>query len=862
MSKKMLLDASHAEELRVAVVGDKTLEEFECETSTKKPIRSNIYLARVVRVEPSLQAAFVDFGRERHGFLAFNEIHPDYYRIPVEDQAKLLKSLSEESAGDEEDPEEVEDPKPRFKTKAMRAYKIQEVIKKRQVILVQVVKDERGGKGAALTTYLSLPGRYCVLMPNTPRGSGISRKISDAEDRKHLKELVEGLNVVEGAGLIVRTAGLGRTKLEIKRDYDYLMRLWEEIREKTLQSQAPSVIYEEGNLITKAIRDLYGKDIEEIWVEGEVGYKQAKNLMKIFMPSHAKKVQLYKDSHVPLFHRYGVEEKIDNIHHPVVQLPSGGYVVINPTEALVSIDVNSGRATRERHIEETALKTNLEAAAEIARQLRLRDLAGLIVIDFIDMDQGKHNTQVERAFRDVLKGDRARIQVGAISSFGLLEMSRQRLRASLAETISMPCTHCEGTGIVRSIESSALQVLRALEREGIEGKFSEIHVSLPTTVAFYLLNQKRHHLWSLEQKYKLKITVIRDDALMQPNFSLERLEGPEKELEGAPLSPVSEKDSNAPQNVEMDELPLALSTEETATDPGEATRAAQSSPRRGRRRRGDRRRGPLDPLPQDLQQEEGAPSEGVSFGLQSAPADAVPPVRGQEGMEGEDQGVKGELRQGGRRRPRKAPTLPGAPSSQGSEQGTRPPTFPRAFSAPLNGERRAPKTNLEEPLPLPRRLSTRLKVGPGAARHFGKTYAKLTKGTIKRPGEDSVPAVFEAAGGPLPKSSFQQLERKDTFVASVPQEPLQEQPFLKTGNPQESGTAPLQKAGEQVRLAAKPHRRRSKKPENERVTTEEKTAGGKGDERMAFPDAAPLHPEATHIQQARKKGWWQRLLDS
>ncbi|MGL5720697.1 MAG: Rne/Rng family ribonuclease [Alphaproteobacteria bacterium] len=558
MNKKMLVDASHAEETRVVILNEQKLEDFDCETSTKQQFKENVYLARVVRVEPSLQAAFVEFGGNRHGFLAFNEIHPDYYRVPVEDREKFLKPekddkifdeeqeavASEEKqetdqaetardepdqngekpeqalilSGEENDPEERASP---VSKASLRPYKIQEVIKRRQVMLVQVIKDERGGKGAALTTFISLAGRYCVLMPNTPRGGGISRKIASVKDRKRLREMIDGFAIPDGMGLIVRTAGLGRTKTEIKRDFDYLLRLWEEIRENTLSSTAPALIYAEGDLITRSIRDLYHKDITDVLVEGEDGYKKAKSLMRMLMPSHAKRVQLYKDPQVPLFQRHAVEDKLDNIHSPIVQLPSGGYLVINATEALVAIDVNSGRSTRERHIEETALKTNLEAAEEIARQLRLRDLAGLIVIDFIDMEVSKNNHSVERRFRDSLKDDRARIQVGSISIFGLLEMSRQRMRPSLIEASTMPCSQCRGTGLVRSVESSALRLLRAIEKQCVEEKQSQVRAFVPTPVAMYILNQKRASLAQLEVRYQVTVQVLQDDTLIPPDFRLE-----------------------------------------------------------------------------------------------------------------------------------------------------------------------------------------------------------------------------------------------------------------------------------------------------------------------------------------------------
>ncbi|MFP4519554.1 MAG: ribonuclease E/G, partial [Oceanicaulis sp.] len=452
MSRKMLIDAAHPEETRVVVVENNRVEEFDFESASKKPIRGNIYLARVTRVEPSLQAAFVEYGGNKHGFLAFNEIHPDYYQIPHADREELRKqeaeiaaeySGGEDPGSDDEqetipDEDDLIDEAARKRRNFMRKYKIQEVIKRRQVLLVQVAKEERGNKGAALTTYLSLAGRYSVLMPNTARGGGISRKIANAADRKRLKSAVAELNVPGGMGLIIRTAGQDRTKAEIKRDYEYLIRLWENIRTTTLESSAPSLIYEEGNLTKRVIRDLYDKDIEEVQVEGEEAYKEAKAFMKMLMPSHAKKVQHYKDD-TPLFLRHQVESQLEAIHSPTAQLKSGGYIVINPTEALVSIDVNSGKSTKERNIEQTALRTNIEAAEEAARQMRLRDLAGLLVIDFIDMDENKNVRQVEKKMKDALKRDRARLQVGRISQFGLMEMSRQRRRTSLVEGSTDVC---------------------------------------------------------------------------------------------------------------------------------------------------------------------------------------------------------------------------------------------------------------------------------------------------------------------------------------------------------------------------------------------------------------------------------------
>ena len=535
MSKKMLIDAAHAEETRVVLVDGTRVEDFDFESKNRKQLRGNIYLAKVTRVEPSLQAAFVEYGGNRHGFLAFNEIHPDYYQIPVADREALLREEAEEHAEDEppradldddeteaaaDEDDVMEEEVARRRRRLMRKYKIQEVIRRRQIMLVQVVKEERGNKGAALTTYLSLAGRYGVLMPNTARGGGISRKITTATDRKRLKGVVQSLDVPEGMGLIVRTAGAKRTKAEIKRDYEYLLRLWENIRETTLHSIAPALIYEEEDLVKRAIRDLYDKDIEGVFVEGEAGFKEARDFMRMLMPSQAKKVQLYRDP-APLFVKHKVEEHLSQIYTPVVPLRSGGYLVINQTEALVAIDVNSGRATRERNIEATALKTNLEAAEEAARQLRLRDLAGLIVIDFIDMDESKNNRAVEKKLKDALKDDRARVQMGKISAFGLMEISRQRRRTGVLEGTTHVCEHCNGTGRVRSVESSALAALRSLEIEALKGG-GEATLTVPRAVGLYILNEKRAHLARIHETFGLFVTVMVDDAMPHADCEIER----------------------------------------------------------------------------------------------------------------------------------------------------------------------------------------------------------------------------------------------------------------------------------------------------------------------------------------------------
>jgi len=554
MTKRMLIDSSHPEETRVVVLDGSRLEEFDVETSTKRQIKGNVYLAKVVRVEPSLQAAFVEYGGNRHGFLAFSEIHPDYYQIPVADREALIAEQEERQravdddddhggVGNGADGEDVEvlggeetvaSAPPPIQANSLRNYKIQEVIKRRQILLVQVVKEERGNKGAALTTYLSLAGRYCVFMPNTARGGGVSRKISSQTDRRRLKTILGDLHGPAGGSVILRTAGAERSRAEIKRDFDFLMRQWEQIKATTLQSIAPSLIHEEGNLIKRAMRDIYTRDIEEIIVDGDEGYRAAKDFMKMLTPSHARKVQPYRDQTMPLFHRFQVESQLDAMHSPVAHLKSGGYLVLNQTEALVAIDVNSGKATKERHIEETALKTNLEAADEVARQLRLRDLAGLVVIDFIDMEESRNNAAVERRLKEALKQDRARIQVGRISAFGLMEMSRQRLRPSLMETAFHTCEHCHGTGVVRSIESTAIQMLRVIEEEGVRRRSSEVTLRVPIPVALYILNNKRAMLAAIEVRYDFRVVIEGDEALIIPDYNLDRVQAQRGEAAADP----------------------------------------------------------------------------------------------------------------------------------------------------------------------------------------------------------------------------------------------------------------------------------------------------------------------------------------
>ena len=548
MSKLMLIDATHPEETRVAVVADGQIEDFDFEARNKRQLRGNIYLAKVTRVEPSLQAAFVDYGGNRHGFLAFAEIHPDYYQIPKEDREALLAEADEEDGDDEEDEtstenggddasdEEEERKQNRRNALFQRKYKIQEVIRRRQVMLVQVVKEERGNKGAALTTYLSLAGRYCVLMPNTSRGGGISRKITNAADRKRLKSITSEFEIPRGAGLIVRTAGAKRTKNEVRRDFEYLTKLWQQIVGKTMESMAPALIHEEGHLVLRAVRDLYDKDVERIIVEGEDAYNEARNFVKMLMPSHTRKV-VHHDDNGPLFVMTGVEDQLEGIYAPTVQLPSGGYIVINQTEALVAIDVNSGKSTRERNVETTALKTNLEAAAEAARQMRLRDLAGLIVIDFIDMEDMKNNRAVEKKMKDCLKIDRARVQTGRISQFGLFEISRQRRRAGVLELSSEPCDHCGGTGRTRSIESAAIQLLRMIEARAADDRVQTVHVNAAAEVALYLLNEKRSSIAAIESDNHVLVRIEADEDLKAGEFNIEgRADG--NVVQPKPMQPI------------------------------------------------------------------------------------------------------------------------------------------------------------------------------------------------------------------------------------------------------------------------------------------------------------------------------------
>ncbi len=627
----MLIDAVHPEETRVALVSDGRVDDFDFETTGKEQLRGNIYLAKVTRVEPSLQACFVEYGGNRHGFLAFSEIHPDYYQLPQEDREALLadaaraaaeaadddleaddpddededkKSLmdadDDESDASDDGDDESEDAAPKRRPRSnLKRYKIQEVIRRRQVMLVQVVKEERGNKGAALTTFLSLAGRYSVLMPNTPRGGGISRKISNGADRKRLKDIMSSLDVPNGMGLIVRTAGAKRTKTDIRRDYEYLQKLWDNIRSKTLESIAPCLIHEEGGLVHRAMRDMFDKDIEEVVIHGRTAYREAKDLSKMIMPTQARKVKQWKSS-APLFVSEGVEEQLDSIFSPTVQMKSGGYLVINQTEALVAIDVNSGKSTRERNIEQTALRTNLEAAEEACRQMRLRDLAGLIVIDFIDMEENKNNRAVEKKLKECLKIDRARVQMGKISQFGLMEISRQRRRAGVLQATSDPCDACKGTGRRRSVPSAALQLLRALEARAASGGLASITVHAPTEVALYLLNSKREAVTEIEETAGFAISVRSSDELLPGDFKIDAEKDPNQKSRRRSKGPDRAKliqgdvdDDQLPDESDDEEEDI-LETSSEAAESEERSAASEdggsSKKRRRRGRRGGRRR--------------------------------------------------------------------------------------------------------------------------------------------------------------------------------------------------------------------------------------------------------------------------------
>lgn len=977
MPNKMLIDASHPEETRVVVVRGNRIEEFDFESQDKKQLKGNIYLARVTRVEPSLQAAFVEYGGNRHGFLAFSEIHPDYYQIPVADRQALLRAEAQEAqeAQDEEDEdgdgddrqnrdrgrrgrrrggknrergenkrdagtdsedsnengdtgadavaegsapehadtssdtagheadheeatdhgetetteggptsiaasveadvisearqtepsgeatssdasgeassgdpsgeatssdndrgmlEEVQSSHPddheiesvgaedaleevRNRRKPVRRqYKIQEVIKRRQILLVQVVKEERGNKGAALTTYLSLAGRYSVLMPNTARGGGISRKITSAVDRKRLKEVVADLEVPQGMGVILRTAGESRTKAEIKRDYEYLMRLWENVRNLTLQSTAPALVYEEGSLIKRSVRDLYNKDIDEILVSGEEGYREAKDFMRMLMPSHAKVVQPFRDT-TPIFVRNGIEAQLDRMLQPQVTLKSGGYIIINQTEALVAIDVNSGRSTKEHSIEDTALHTNLEAAEEVARQLRLRDLAGLIVIDFIDMEENRNNRSVEKRLKDHLKNDRARIQVGRISHFGLMEMSRQRIRASVLESTMKPCSHCGGTGHVRSDSSVALMVVRAIEEFLLKDSRSHITVRTPAATALYVLNHKRGTLVELESRFGLTITIEADDTVGVQHYAIFRgalAEKPEGFVEARsfpayvePEEPEDEivveaEDDEAPVQAEQ---PRQQQPQQQQPRPAGGEEGGEGRDRKRRKRR--RRRGG-----KDRDREHGAHADATSV---SAPTDGAAETTSHDGADSDDETPVGVIE-----------TVEASDDAQGKKR--------------RRGKRGGKRNRRED--------------GEGGTETEAGETAEAVADAAEAETVASEPVAVEEAAAPVPAND---------------DEPVAEKPKKKRASRAKKATAEI--ASETVaeaapEAAAEPVTVADAPVAAEPAVAEEETAKARPTRRKPVAVDAPVVPvvsstvadEPKAEEKPKRAGWWQR----
>ncbi|MBL9098950.1 MAG: Rne/Rng family ribonuclease [Alphaproteobacteria bacterium] len=904
MSKRMLVDASHPEETRVVVLDGNRVEEFDYESASRRPLKGNIYLAKVTRVEPSLQACFVDYGGNRHGFLAFSEIHPDYYQIPTADRQALLEAnraaqrredqeeddeaeaeassepvasaeendddrasdfagdltsaASEAGAGENgsdivevattsaddvwiHDPETDADAQagegiperhetfgdegrdvpafeeslppsngddmipitpleaaeaheavaedgagaaggddameelPRRDYRSMRRYKIQEVIKRRQVLLVQVVKEERGNKGAALTTYLSLAGRYCVLMPNTDRGGGISRKISNVSDRRKLKEVAGELEVPDGMGVIIRTAGANRTKQEIKRDFEYLMRQWDAVRELTLKSVAPTLVYEEGNLIKRTIRDLYTKEIGDIQVEGEEGFNEAHGFMTMLMPSHADAVKQYRD-HVPLFQRYGVETALDSMFNPVVRLRSGGYIVINQTEALVAIDVNSGKSTREHHIEDTALKTNLEAADEVARQLRLRDLAGLVVIDFIDMEEHRNNRSVEKRLKDALRHDRARIQLGRISPFGLLEMSRQRLRSGMVEGATIPCPHCEGRGVIRSVGSMALRVLRAVEEYCQREKLQAITLRVPPEIALYILNHKRAQLTAIEDRRGVFIYIEAKAALAASTYEIERgtaVPFEPRRTVAAAVTVESELEANddvreeAPEEGVAELVEVEERQDEEQSQGAREERGGEGGRRRRRRRRGrdrDRERGPASEQPPGIGPQPEAAFAEQPFATEGASDEADDGDEGDgegeteaDGNVATEPGPHGENGEGRKRRRRRG---------RRGRRGRRPDEGGGAYQAPQGGSPLGHLPTPAEALEAPDWPSTGgFDTQPGAPPPVPRSFERFDEPKRPAPRIDERPTTFVQPAAPeMPRVEEPKPER--TSIAS------------------------------------------------------------------------------------------------
>ncbi|WP_374443938.1 Rne/Rng family ribonuclease [Stella sp.] len=1079
MAKRMLIDATHPEETRVVILSGSRLEEFDFETSTKKQVKGNIYLAKVTRVEPSLQAAFVEYGGNRHGFLAFSEIHPDYYRIPVADREALLAEQAAEDDEDDEfeaeprrrqrrprrgerrdegaapraagageppaaepaddagwdhrpaderdeamsaeaaesargagddapagdgaptedeassveggtrpppamataeglhvpalrsppageagadtppaatpdgdaaseaaepseavpawdavpaagEPRDVEaepaydagtsygradddrteptdaaayaadedsgaesgdeqgEPAPmptaeeeaerseaaaaietlggdeledvrRRRQRSTRQYKIQEVVKRRQILLVQVTKEERGNKGAALTTFLSLAGRYCVLMPNAGRsGGGVSRKIVNPVDRRRLKSLIEEMQLPDGMSVIVRTAGSERSRAEIKRDLEYLLRLWDEIRELTMQSTAPALVYEEGKLIKRAIRDLYSRDIEEILVEGEDAYREAKDFMRMLMPSHAKRVQPYRDPGIPLFNRFQIDQQIDAIHSPVVQLKSGGYIVINPTEALVAIDVNSGRSTRERNIEETAYRTNLEAADEIARQLRLRDLAGLIVIDFIDMEEGRNQHAVERRLKEAMKADRARIQIGRISPFGLLELSRQRLRPSIFETSTQPCPHCGGTGHIRSTESTALHVLRAIEEEGLRRRSAEIRVTVPTPVALYILNQKRAALSDIERRYAFEVFIDRDDALIPPDYRLERL----RVRAASEAPPLPAPPPIVPEEDDLDEVEDEALEEEAEVEAAEAAagepageRDAESADEEGGRRRRRRRRRRDERTPGEAPPP--AADEDATVPA-AAQAEGEPAPAAEEGEDEEDgaedtaEAAGDDEDQQARRRRRRG--------RRGGRRRTRREDEGQVDAAPdVEGEA------VEPPAPAPVRPPVVLPSNPrDAVEALFEAMEARAEEALRRPAAPEEPAVPPPSA---PESRPEAVPAADAVVAPEREPAPEAAETIAAAEPQPVEPKPVEPQPVESR-AAEPATAEPPAIALPLVPPHEAPAAEAQPRPVeAIPPAAEPAPPATEAAPAEpprppRKGWWQRLVET
>lgn len=892
-TKRMLVDAIHPEETRIVVTAGNRLEEFDFESASRRQLRGNIFLAKVTRVEPSLQAAFVEYGGNRHGFLAFSEIHPDYYQIPVADREALLAEEEHEEEHHDEpadavsvpegvaeteaeaDPQEHEEeshieqapansepvesiggadaleevPERRQRSQQRRhQYKIQEVIKRRQVMLVQVVKEERGNKGAALTTYLSLAGRYSVLMPNTARGGGISRKITNAADRKRLKEITSDLEVPQGMGVILRTAGATRTKAEVKRDFEYLMRLWESVRTLTLQSQAPCLVYEEGSLIKRTIRDLYNKDIDEVLVAGDAAYREAKDFMKMIMPSHAKNVKPYGEEQ-PLFSKYGIENQLDQMFSPVVTLPSGGYIVINPTEALVSIDVNSGRSTKEHNIEDTALQTNLEAADEVARQLRLRDLAGLIVIDFIDMMENRSNRAVERRLKDALKDDRARIQVGRISHFGLMEMSRQRIRFGVVESSTHKCPICDGTGLVRSTESLALMIMRHVEDHVLRKQGQSINVRVPTDVALYVLNYKRDTLSALEARNSLSITITADSKLTGHQFSIEKGE----------TRVSSYVDQRAASHVRVDSAVIEEIDEEIVEEEEieeETTEARQDNAgegdgngrrRRRRRRRGgangerDEERAPVQARESDAEagDEEGADEAGEAEGEEATTGDA----------DSETRRRRRRGRRGGRRNRREQE---GEVAAEGGEAAA--PAASEAEQAAIAEVVLAQPEVVAEAAPVAEVVEAVAEEAVAEKPKRKPRTRKAKTADAEAPVEVSAEAPA-AAEAPVAEEAAEKPKRKPRTRKKA--EPAAEETAVVAEAPAEAAPEALAPAAEPVAAEATEARpKRQKKelpPEGVVVSSSAKPA----------EEAAPVEGEAEGEAEPDKKkkvGWWQRRL--